>query len=347
MKKKGLLFALCLFLCISFSSAQAMAAESPSYSLSLTSNQTQVGSQVRVVVKGTHVTDLFGYEIRLSYDTTHLRFIKGTSPMNGFSVPAIVKEGQVVFAHTKVGKLPGDSGDVELASFTFENLLEGPAEIKLVQVKEVTSAMQAATVTSDSKLAMDITPKLGMVITFSDMANHWAQKAVERAASLGIVNGYDDGTFQPDGKVTRAEFTAMLVRAISLTSKDAQNMQFSDIDDIPQWAKAYIFEAASAGVVTGYEDHSFGADRLISRAEMAVMVARAIGLEINSDEAVSFADEDQIPAWALQEIKASRKAGLIQGRDNNFFVPDDQATRAEAAVLILAAYDNFQSANER
>ncbi len=77
-----------------------MAAESPSYSLSLTSNQTQVGSQVRVVVKGTHVTDLFGYEIRLSYDTTHLRFIKGTSPMNGFSVPAIAKEGQVVFAHT-------------------------------------------------------------------------------------------------------------------------------------------------------------------------------------------------------------------------------------------------------
>lgn len=77
---------------------------------------------------------------------------------------------------------------------------------------------------------------------------------------------------------------------------------------------------------------------------MAVMVARAIGLEADSDGSVSFADEDQIPAWALQEIKASRKAGLIQGRDNNSFVPGDNATRAEAAVLILAAYDNFQSA---
>jgi hypothetical protein len=344
LKKRGLLFVLCLLLCISFIPVQAMAAESASYSLSVTSNQTQVGSQVRVVVKGSQVTDLYGYEIRLSYDTKHLRFIKGTSPMNGFSVPAIVKEGQVVFAHTKVGKLPGDSGDVELASFTFENLSEGQAEVKLIQVKEVTSAMQAATITSDSKLAMDITPKQEMVITFSDMANHWAQKAVERAASLGFVNGYDDGTFQPDGKVTRAEFTAMLVRAISLTSKDAQVMQFSDIADIPQWAKSYVFEAASAGVVTGYEDHSFGADRLISRAEMAIMVARAIGLETNSDGAVSFADEDQIPDWALQEIKASRKAGLIQGRDNNNFVPGDNATRAEAAVLILAAYDSFQSA---
>lgn len=178
LNKRVLVFILCLLLCITLIPIQAMAAESASYSLSVTSSQTkdtQVGSQVRVVVKGTHVTDLYGYEIRLSYDTEHLRFIKGTSPMNGFSVPAIVKEGLVVLPIPKLENYRGFR-DVELASFTFENLSEGQAEVKLIQVKEVTSAMQAATITSDSKLAMAITPKLGIVITFSDMANHWAQK---------------------------------------------------------------------------------------------------------------------------------------------------------------------------
>ena len=324
-----------------------MSAETSSYSLSSTSNQVQVGQQVRAVVKGSNVRDLYGYEIRLSYDAKHLRFIKATSSMNGFSIPAIVKDGQIIFAHTKVGKLPGDSGDVELASFTFENLSKGQGEIKLSLVKEVSSEIQAVTLTSDSKLVMDILPSQGIVVTFKDMAKHWAEHAIERAATLGIVNGYDDGTFQPDGRVTRAEFTAILVRAFTPTSKDPQVIEFSDSVDIPEWAKSYVFEAAAAGIVTGYEDHSFGANRLISRAEMAVMVARAISLGTDTEGAVSFADEDQIPSWAAQEIKASRKAGLISGRDNNYFVPGENATRAEAAVLILAAYDYVQSATER
>ncbi|MCS7460317.1 NEAT domain-containing protein [Paenibacillus doosanensis] len=174
---------------------------------------------------------------------------------------------------------------------------------------------------------------------FADMKNHWAKAAVERAAALGIVNGYEDGSFRPEGEISRAEFTVMVSRALKLDSKGTK-LPFADMNSIPSWALPSLEQAVGAGIINSYEDGTFRADRKITRAEIAVMVARALKLPLDNAEAPAFADAKRIPDWATAQVAAAAKAGIINGRDNNLFAPQDRATRAEAVTLIVAMLDH-------
>ena len=180
-------------------------------------------------------------------------------------------------------------------------------------------------------------------ITFKDVAaNHWSVKEISRAVELGIVNGYADGSFRPDGRVTRAEFAVMIGRALGLKGAEGR-LSFADQERIPAWARSYVANAAEAGIINGYGDGSFRPNQQINRAEITAMIVRAIGLQTSKLNAeLSFADADEIPAWARTPIAAAYEAGLIQGRGNHRFVPLGDASRAEAVVLILAMLDYSQ-----
>ena len=169
---------------------------------------------------------------------------------------------------------------------------------------------------------------------FLDMAGHWAEEAVRQAVAKGIITGYPDGTFRPDHPITRAEFTVMLVRALQLEGTGAP-LTFTDRDQIGSWAAEAIGLAVEAGIVRGYEDGSFRPDAPITRAEMAVMIARALKLPIEEDASTGFADDEAIPRWAKGAVKALRELGIVGGRGNNAFVPNGTATRAEAVVMLL------------
>ncbi|MEK8131497.1 S-layer homology domain-containing protein [Paenibacillus filicis] len=168
-----------------------------------------------------------------------------------------------------------------------------------------------------------------------DLNNHWAQAAIERAVSLGIANGYEDGTFKPNGEINRAEFTTLLSRALKLEAK-GDELSFTDLKDIPAWVQPHLAPVVKAGIIGGYEDGSFRADRKISRAELAVIVVRAMKLAVDASAKPDFADADRIPQWAQAEVAAAHQAGVISGRDGNLFAPAESATRAEAVSLILA-----------
>jgi heme-binding NEAT domain protein len=168
-----------------------------------------------------------------------------------------------------------------------------------------------------------------------DIDHHWAKAFIERAVELGIVNGYEDGTFRPDGEISRAEFTVLISRALQLENK-GEELNFADLDKVPDWAKSHLEKAVAAGLITSYEDHTFRPERSISRSEIAVIVARALALPLDDADTVSFADAEQIPDWAYAHVAAAAKKGIIHGRDNNIFAPNDNATRAEAVKLILS-----------
>ncbi len=172
---------------------------------------------------------------------------------------------------------------------------------------------------------------------FADIKGHWAQAEIGKAVTLGIATGYADGTFRPDGVITRAEFVSLLSRALKLEA--GKEAAFQDASRIPAWAREHVAKAASAGLIGGYSDQTFRPDQQISRAELAVIITRAAKLETGKSAALSFADAGLIPGWAQAEIAAAVQAGLIQGKGGNTFDPSAAATRAEALALIIKLLD--------
>lgn len=169
---------------------------------------------------------------------------------------------------------------------------------------------------------------------FSDIAGHWGEASILEAAEKRLVTGYPDGTFRPDQAVTRAEFLVMLVRTLGLEG-GLEALPFVDEGKIGSWAKEAVATAVQKGIVVGYEDGSFRPDAPITRAEMAVMLAKALGLKDQAEVRTGFADGHEIPAWAKDAAEALRQQGIVQGRDGNRFAPQHVTTRAEAAVVLL------------
>ncbi|WP_260405396.1 S-layer homology domain-containing protein [Paenibacillus sp. 598K] len=345
MKRKVLLLCLSLMLSLSLLPFTAFAQDA-SFSLSVNNDSPAVGQNIQVTVTGDQLTDMYGYEINLTFDSNRLRYVKASSPLPGFSVPMAPKDGKLVFAHTKVGKVAGEDGKAVLATITFEAIgtshkptVVGLSKVELVK-SDLTSTIHAPLV------ELEVTP-VGKPVTFNDLNGHWAKEEIEWAAGLGFVNGYTDNSFRPQNHVTRAEFTAMIVRALELESTSSTVLDFADLERIPEWAKPFISEALSAGIVTGYQDGTFRPQRLINRAEMAVMVMRTLDGNPDIGLKPTFEDSDSIAAWAQPSVAAAAEAGLLNGRGNNRFEPAANTTRAEAVVLILRLMDYKNSAASR
>lgn len=172
------------------------------------------------------------------------------------------------------------------------------------------------------------------ILQFKDTEQHWAKSNIEQAVNLGIVNGYEDGSFRPDGTVTRGEFAVMISRALKL-EEETSDLDFNDSNTIPDWAESHIKRVISAGLLSGYTDHTFRSGAQLTRAQLAVIIARAAGLQLDETAAMNFNDNTDIPSWAQKEVAAAVKAGLIQGKGDGSFAPNETATRAEALTMII------------
>lgn len=179
--------------------------------------------------------------------------------------------------------------------------------------------------------------------SFRDLAAHWAEADVKQAVELGIVSGYPDGTFKPDGAVTRAEFAVMLINALRPQEKllNSEPLPFTDLEKIGEWALNAVAQAVQAGIISGYEDGSFRPGARITRSEMVKMIANALGLKDESASSTAFADDTAIPDWAKGAAAALSKRGILAGREGNQFAPGDQATRAEAVKVLLNMLRNI------
>lgn len=177
--------------------------------------------------------------------------------------------------------------------------------------------------------------------SFADRAGHWAEMAVSELAYRGIVFGYPDGTFGPDREVTRAEIAAILVRALKLMPGSEQELKFKDNTKIPAWARNAVAAAVREGLVRGYPQPdgtvTFEAERLVSRAEMAVLVARVLEKKLGPVEPAEFkfTDAGKIPIWAQASVGAAMAKRIVAGYPDNTFRAEKPATRAEAAAMVL------------
>ena len=175
--------------------------------------------------------------------------------------------------------------------------------------------------------------------TFTDVKNHVNKAAIEELASRGIINGMGKGTFMPNKTMTRAEFAAIVTRALGLAAKDTK--AFTDVPS-SKWYAGYIGTANSSGIVNGVGSGKFNPDGTITRQEAAAMVARAAklcGLDTamsaaaTKDMLAQFGDYRGVASWAKEPLAFCYSAGILDQSDLNI-EPTKAILRCEIAQML-------------
>jgi len=167
---------------------------------------------------------------------------------------------------------------------------------------------------------------------FTDTRTHWARQTIDKLASLGVITGYVDGSFNPNNSITRAEFAAVLARLFIFAPAQTSPAPFTDMQG--HWAQGAVTELANHGIITGHSDGSFRPNATITREEMVVMLMRLVNTAaLPQTGHADFEDMANTGKYAQEEIDAAAKAGLIQGY-NDKLQPKGKATRAEAVTML-------------
>ena len=154
--------------------------------------------------------------------------------------------------------------------------------------------------------------------SYSDVTpDKWFNNAISTLSNGGILSGYEDGTFQPNKKITRAEFATMAVRFFS-ASYDGEDL-FPDIDK--HWAQEYINTAASQGIINGYEDGTFRPDQPITRAEAMTIVNRVLERHPDKDHLldsmVQWPDNMDTAKWYYADVQEATNSHDYDEKTNS------------------------------
>ncbi len=179
---------------------------------------------------------------------------------------------------------------------------------------------------------------------FSDLNNHWAQKAIEQAVRQGVISGYPDHTMKPDQAVTRAEAAALISKVTKLMPSASTDL-FPGLDG--HWSKESVQKLAGIGMITQADyPNGFVPDEKITRFELMKWLSMGLA-QSHPDFAQALADtkntllptpevyqggiaSSQIPYMALM-----KGTGIISGFEDGSFRPNASATRAEFISILL------------
>ncbi|WP_308635595.1 S-layer homology domain-containing protein [Paenibacillus silvisoli] len=174
----------------------------------------------------------------------------------------------------------------------------------------------------------------------------WALEYIIRLASKGVFNGYEDGTFKPQQKISRIESIVAAVRLMGLKDQAesqaemSTKLKFKDADQLAKkypWAVGYVAVALEKDLFSETDD-AIQPEKSATRLFAATLLVKALGLEseakakANSD--LNFRDADKIPAGSVGYVQVAIEKGLITGYQDNTFRPNQPVTRAELAALL-------------
>ncbi len=169
----------------------------------------------------------------------------------------------------------------------------------------------------------------------AELQGHWAEQEIAQMVENGIVNGVSADSLGLSQTTTRAEFTALLVRAMGLP-QTGYHGEFADVaaDD---WYAGVFAAAKEKGVVQGSGGNA-NPNALITREEMACMLVRAYELKTASVGAAgsdaSFTDAADISDWARPAVAQAKELGLLSGMGNGAFAPKENTLREQAIVAV-------------
>ena len=261
---------------------------------------------------------LGGYTGVINNDVDEGRTIKVTVPY-GTDVTGLVAEFTASSGATvKLGSTDGLDFVSGVTSANYSN----PVQLWITSEDRDTTRMYTVTVEEG--------------ISFSDVnPGDWFYDNVMDAAENGYISGMGDGTFNPTGATTRAQFASMIANAMGYEANPDAKSAFPDVAD-DFWGKAAINFCVENGILSGYDDGTFQPNKAITRQEAASILRNAFELTETTDEL--FPDDSAIAGWAKESVYLVKAAELMKGdAGTGNFRPTSTITRAEAASILMNA----------
>ena len=177
---------------------------------------------------------------------------------------------------------------------------------------------------------------------FNDVSEkQWYYSYVMKMAEAGHINGYEDGSFKPEGNLTRAEMVTMLYRVAGAPVVEGK----ASFTDLPySWYQKAIAWAEKEGVVDGIGGGKFDPDGYVTREQLVTMMYRLAGKPAVKDELKGFEDVKSVSTWAEDAFKWAVANGIVNGttfsdKEGFYLAPQDNTTRAEAAKILCVYLD--------
>ncbi len=179
---------------------------------------------------------------------------------------------------------------------------------------------------------------------FLDVApDQWYFDEMDWAVTQGLLKGTEPYYYEPETSLTRAMFVTILYRLMEQQGYDVSVTDNADFSDVAagSWYEEAVSWSSSRGIVLGYENGTFRPDVKITREEMCVILDRLLTeLEQPMPESEpEFSDNFRISLWAYDAVGKLSAGGIILGMGNNCFAPQNTATRAEAATVLLRLFN--------
>ena len=171
-----------------------------------------------------------------------------------------------------------------------------------------------------------------IITSFTDTTKHWAKANIESFASMGILNGYENGTFKPDAPITRAEFVKIINSVFGYT--EVGDVTFTDVKE-KDWFYKEVAIAKKAGYINGKTETTFAPNDKITRQEVAKILTTIMkNKDDKLDKLNTFPDGNKTADWAKSYVEGAIEAGYLSGDTKGYLNPSNNITRAEAVTVL-------------
>ena len=183
-------------------------------------------------------------------------------------------------------------------------------------------------------------------VDFTDISSKSTEmkEAIKYLAARGIINGTGGTNFSPDGSISRAELTALVVRALGKVDSKATT-SFRDVTKA-NWFYAPVASSQRLGYINGFEDNTFRGTITINKEQIVVIAARVLGSEMNYKTPTNTATylskySDTVVSWAQPQVALATRENLVVYRTDGTFSGAKDMTRGDAAIIIYRLFQRI------
>ena len=180
---------------------------------------------------------------------------------------------------------------------------------------------------------------------YSDTQGHWGEDAIDRWSGYGVISGTGNGLFDPSAPLTRAQAAQIFANLLNL-SATASVAQYTDVA-VGSWYYDAIAKCVAAGILNGTGSNTMSPNTYVSREELFVMFARALGIQPQASAGVTFTDSASTASWAAGYVNALADMGVVGGSGDGTPAPKADIDRASVVALLdkaITAYGNTSGA---